>query len=369
MKIIRPTATHGIVNRATNTLFTYQAWPTVAQDENGTLYAVCSGFRIRHVDGYGKTVMYISKNGGKTWTPPIIINDSYIDDRDVGILYLGEGKLLVSWFTRSPEEYRSQKHMDMMSKASPAGQKAIHAMTEAVTMLPEEDRLLGSYVMLSRDYGVTWEEKVSIPITAPHGPTLCKDGSLIYLGTEHRIPEMRIGPSKVQLYRSRDLGKTWTLESTIERPDWLQPGQKLCEPHVLELPDGRLLGAIRLEQPQPFSIVTTVSEDGGKTWGPVTPTGVNGAPPHLMLHSSGALICTFGRRVPPFGEYAIVSHDLGKTWSEEYVIDDNTDNRDLGYGSTLEMADGSLMSVYYQRCPGDDYPSILYTNWQLSPEI
>ena len=84
-----------------------------------------------------------------------------------------------------------------------------------------------------------------------------------------------------------------------------------------------------------------------------------------MLHSSGALICTFGRRVPPFGEYAMVSHDLGKTWSEEYVIDDNTDNRDLGYGSTLEMADGSLMSVYYQRCPGDDYPSILYTNWRL----
>lgn len=365
MRSVRPESTHGIVNRVSNSLFSYQGWPTVAQDEKGTLYAVSSSFRVRHVDGFGKTVMYISRNQGKTWTPPIVINDSYIDDRDVGILYLGEGKLLVSWFTRSPEVYNKPSHHQMISLAPPAGQKIIYAMAEAVTMLPEENRKIGSYVMLSRDYGVTWEEPVRLPVTAPHGPTLCRDGSLIYLGTEHLRPEERTGPNQNKLFRSRDLGKTWEEVSTIKNPQWLQPGERFCEPHVLELSDGRLLGAIRVEGRKPFTMATAFSFDSGKNWTDFVCTDVSGAPPHLLQHSSGAVICTFGRREPPYGEYALVSHDLGNTWEEEYVIDDNTDSRDLGYGSTVELPDGSLMSVYYQRCPGDNYPSILYTKWKL----
>lgn len=365
MKSIRPEATHGIVNRVSNSLFSYQGWPTVAQDEKGTLYAVASGFRVRHVDGFGKTVMYISRNQGKTWTPPIVINDSYIDDRDAGILYLGEGKLLVSWFTRSPEVYNKPKYHEMIAIAPPAGQKIIYAMAEAATMLPEENRQIGSYVMLSRDHGVTWEEPVRLPVTAPHGPTLCKDGSLIYLGTEHLRPEERTGPTQNKLFRSRDEGKTWQEVSTVKNPHWLQPGEVFCEPHVIELSDGRLLGAVRVEGRKPFTIATAFSEDKGETWSEFVCTDVSGAPPHFLQHSSGAVICTFGRREPPYGEYAMISHDLGKTWTEEYVIDDNTDSRDLGYGSTVELPDGSLLTVYYQRCPGDNYPSILYTKWKL----
>ena len=68
MNTIYPEATHGIVNRVQGSVFGYQGWPTVARDENGTLYAVVSGFRVQHVCPFGKTVMYISKNNGKTWT-------------------------------------------------------------------------------------------------------------------------------------------------------------------------------------------------------------------------------------------------------------------------------------------------------------
>ena len=64
MKTIYPKATHGIVNRAQNSIFSYQAWPSIARDENGTLYVVTSGFRVSHVCPFGKTVMYISKNEG-----------------------------------------------------------------------------------------------------------------------------------------------------------------------------------------------------------------------------------------------------------------------------------------------------------------
>ena len=61
MKTFYPEVEHGIVNRATNTLFKYQGWPTVARDENGALYVASSSFRIYHVCPFGKTAMYISK--------------------------------------------------------------------------------------------------------------------------------------------------------------------------------------------------------------------------------------------------------------------------------------------------------------------
>ncbi|MBQ4552035.1 MAG: hypothetical protein IJA59_03715, partial [Clostridia bacterium] len=79
MKTLYPQTEHGVVHRVTGSVFAYQGWGTVARDEEGTLYAVASGFRVSHVCPFGKTCMYISKNDGKTWSPPIVINDTYLD--------------------------------------------------------------------------------------------------------------------------------------------------------------------------------------------------------------------------------------------------------------------------------------------------
>ena len=122
MKTIDPKAIHGIVNRAQNSVFSYQGWPSIARDENGTLYVVASGLRVSHVCPFGKTVMYISKDEGKTWTPPIIINDTYMDDRDAGILYMGNGHLLVSWFTHSASAYTTLWNETIESMTSPISQ-------------------------------------------------------------------------------------------------------------------------------------------------------------------------------------------------------------------------------------------------------
>jgi len=61
----------------------------------------------------------------------------------------------------------------------------------------------------------------------------------------------------------------------------------------------------------------------------------------------------------------MVSRDLGKTW-EEYILDERSDSYDLGYPSTVELGDGSLLTVYYQHFPGDSYCSILSTRWKLA---
>ena len=365
MKTFYPDAERGIVNRATNTLFKYQGWPTVARDENGTLYVASSSFRIYHVCPFGKTAMYVSKNEGKTWTPPIVINDTYLDDRDGGLCYAGNGRLILTWFTLPGMDLRTEYLPYITNMVTPMESAANMGMVDAVEMLSPEELEGGSWLRVSEDYGVTWGEPIRMPISAPHGPNVCRDGSLIYLGLEY-LSRGELPSRCIALYKSFDGGYTWEKWSIIAPPDWLVDDEFLDEPHIMELPDGRLLAAFRIENHKPsFTIAIATSDDGGKTWSDLVCTDVSGSPPHLMIHSSGAIICSFGRRQAPFGERAIVSYDQGKTWSEEYVLDESPSG-DLGYPSTVELSDGSLMTVYYQKYKDDKKCSILYTKWRLN---
>jgi hypothetical protein len=63
----------------------------------------------------------------------------------------------------------------------------------------------------------------------------------------------------------------------------------------------------------------------------------------------------------------MVSYDFGKTWEDDYILHNtkNEDDWDLGYPSTVELDDGSLMTVYYQKYEDDEKCSMLYTKWQL----
>ena len=73
---------------------------------------------------------------------------------------------------------------------------------------------------------------------------------------------------------------------------------------------------------------------------------------------------TYGRRSAPFGIRAVVSYDGCRTFSEELILSEAR-NGDLGYPATTELADGSLVSVYYQPYGDDLRTSILYTKWRI----
>ena len=103
-----PKKTDGIVYRNPDSFFGYCGWPSVCQDENGTLYAAYSGFRGSHICPFGKTCLTRSHDGGKTWTIPAIVNDTWLDDRDAGILSLGGKRLLITWFTNPADTYTGQ---------------------------------------------------------------------------------------------------------------------------------------------------------------------------------------------------------------------------------------------------------------------
>ena len=109
----------------------------------------------------------------------------------------------------------------------------------------------------------------------------------------------------------------------------------------------------------------TVSDDRGHTWSPPEPLNFHGSPPHLLSHSSGALVCTYGCRQGDFGQRAMVSRDGGESWDYDLILRDDGSDGDLGYPSSVELADGSIFTVYYQRERPGAQCALLWTRWAL----
>ena len=103
-------------------------------------------------------------------------------------------------------------------------------------------------------------------MTAPHGPSRLSDGRAVFLGKDMFPRED--GKSHIASYISADGGRTWKKTGDVPLPPDLT-WDHLHEPHVIELPSGRLLGAIRVHCRKVAPVdtcYTTYSDDGGKTW-------------------------------------------------------------------------------------------------------
>ena len=162
--------------------------------------------------------------------------------------------------------------------------------------------------------------------------------------------------------KSDDLGQTWEVLGSIDFPEGYD-ASNVHEAHAVYLPDGGILAALRLED-KGLSTALCYSADGGKTWTKPVHTRWAGSPPHLLRHSSGKIICTYGHRLAPYGECVRISDDNGMTFGEEKYIS-HAPNDDLGYPATAELENGELFSVFYQLAEGDTYPSLMAVRWSL----
>ena len=143
-----------------------------------------------------------------------------------------------------------------------------------------------------------------------------------------------------------------------------------CEPHSIQLPDGKIITHIRVQTggADPiFTLYQSESTDGGKTWTePVALLDRNGgAPAHLIRHSSGVLISTYGYRNAPYGIRAMFSKDDGKTWETGYEVWNEGVNHDLGYPASIELQDGSLLTVFYAKTSEDSPAVIMQQRWRF----
>ena len=355
---------HHIIYSRPQDVMGYFGWPSIARLDDGTLIVGASGFRHRHVCPWGVTTLFVSHDDGETWSDPFIIHDSPLDDRDVGIIHLKNQIVMATWFTLDPRQFRDSFEKWPDGEMKDRMRARLSALTDASVQ-----EHAGSWTRVSFDGGKTWSVPHRAPVSTPHGPILMKNGTLLYFGKQFPT-EMNRPWGEVAAAVSLDYGLTWKEIGTVPLPEGMTV-ENFHEPHVYEAEDGRLVGMIRHQELHGFAdlkIYQTESLDGGKTWSVPVLTEALGAPPHLLMHSDGPLIMTYGCRREPFGPRVMLSRDEGRTWYADLPIRDDAPNTDLGYPATVELGDKSLLTVYYQAINEGENTSLLCSRWRLPEE-
>lgn len=342
----------------------YHGWPTVARLRNGQLWVTWSGGRESHVCPFGQVHAMTSADEGASWTWPRVLLDSATDDRDSGVLESIKGTLLVSSFTSlayQPRLAAGLKAVAGEKNAMPPDQlaqwKAVHARLSDA----EREADLGEWVIRSTDGGKSWSSRIPTVVNSPHGPIQLKDGRLLYAGKQLWTAEKKIGVSE-----SRDDGLTWQWLADIPTRPGDSVQESYHELHAIEAQDGSLIAQIRNHNAaNEGETLQSESRDGGKNWSIPHSIGVWGLPSHLLRLRDGRLVMTYGHRRPPFGNQARVSADHGRTWGEAIALSTDGIGGDLGYPSTVELTDGTLLSVWYEKMKEPSLAVLRQAKWRL----
>ena len=377
-----------VVMQKSDSAHNYFGWPSIAKLKDGTLIAGASGFRIDHVCPFGKAVICFSRDEGKTWSDPVPVIDTPLDDRDAGLLVFGERDVLVTSFNNSIEfqrlwlswrEENLKKMEGETARREAAAQGYVRSYLDYVDVFyPNHDDFYGSTYRVSHDGGETWGALGFAPITCPHGPLLTREGKIIYIGTPMADIKRRAADPRIRSYLLDPDAMTCEPLGIIPSVSDEYGEISLVEPHAIELTNGDILVHIRAErrkcEKEVFTIYQTISTDGGRTFPTPTPISLVdadwldptflGSPPHIIRHSSGKLLCLVGVRDGAVGVRVLVSEDEGASWRVSVMSDGATSN-DIGYPATAELSDGSLYTVWYERPSNDEPATIRGIHWKL----
>jgi sialidase-1 len=319
----------------------YAAFPDVELMPDGELLTVFRRAprraRIGHLDSCSQAILVRSGDGGWTWSAGELVAEGGPDVgvQDPSICRLSDGRLISNffkWQVLRDEPYAADG--------------------------------LGACAVLSEDGGRTWS-KDHIPLGRPAGVGTwvstsdaileLPDGALLAPLYENNLAPGERGGHRSFLRRSTDGGHTWHDWGTIAYDPF--GNLDFEEPALAYLPSGKLLCALREDRRHECAWLTQ-SADGGKTWQIPWRLPLWGHPQHLLALQSGSVLCTYGYRRPPYGVRACLSRDEGQTWdlAHELVIRADGIGVDLGYPSSVQLADGRILTAYYMAEPDASAP-------------
>lgn len=354
MKILCKSEPQIIMNNP-DSLHNYFAWPTVAKLQDGRIAVAASGFRLRHVCPFGKTVVAFSEDNGRTYSRPAPVIDTVLDDRDGGLMSFGENSLVVTSFNNRVSFQRTHAKSDYDTAYLDS------VSTEA------EAAALGSNYRISNDGGRTFGPVMKSPVTSPHGPTPLPDGTALWLGNPFGYNK-DVDTNQIEAHRLYPDGRMEYVGTIPKSP--MEKSVYWCEPHAIALDNGRILCHIRVQiyKENIFTLFQSESHDMGKTWSEPRQLLGNcgGAPGHLLKLNSGALLCVYSYRGEPYGTApfaikAMISTDGGNTWDVDHVLFEGDGSWDMGYPSSVELPNGDVLTVFYAR-PSKEEPAVI---WQI----
>ena len=230
-------------------------------------------------------------------------------------------------------------------------------------------RNVGGFWCWSSNFGLTWQLHHNVRF-APQLQTCSSaiklaSGALLAPCYGH-IEQGLTGVSSNVVYRSDDNGKTWSPPSVMAKG--AATTRDYYEPCVMELADGHLLGMHRVGRCQDGRhglFWRNESHDGGKSWTePVETNITSGACPRLLKLPDGRILLTYGRRYEPYGLYARLSSDGGKSWSGTSWLLRAAPNSNQGYSSSVEIEPGRIFTACYAENE-DGVTGITGTFWSL----
>ncbi|MBS0262713.1 MAG: exo-alpha-sialidase [Planctomycetes bacterium] len=357
----------------------YKPW--VARLSNGDLLLVafCFGGEPSNKLPPGtpyleRAVFWRSTDGGQTWGPRE--ERPELHGREFSLNVLSDGTLLMPC------------HFLANDAANPSG-------------------YTHSKIFRSTDAGKTWTEQRIGPEGFPDKAETMVDWtpveypdperpgrSLVYLGVSMQNGR-ELAPRHVTGWRSRDSGATWDKTLNPDTGGWSDVDGFFSQSVTFRLVSGAWLHTTRVDATGPHwklpdsgKVQNTSgdqddrtmlwrSTDFGRTWkrhGDGGRFGTYGEMyPRFVGLLDGRLLLTFTVRSRPtdghpIGLRAILSRDQGETWDFDHdrlvLSDRNHGVSGGGFGNTIQLPDGTLLSCYSYRGP-DDKTHVEAIRWRL----
>jgi len=299
------------------------AWPNLTRMPDGSTIATIFN-QPCHGRWEGDVEAWVSSDAGQTWQllgiPAPHEPGANRMNVAAGLAHDGSPIVLASgWAPKAP---RDQDHPEGVNtvqfpwvcRSADGGRTWTH--TEAVTMpsdmpplIPFGDIVRGAGQMLAASF-YSWHEKER---------------------------------NTAYLLRSRDDGQSWG-EAVVIGPDDYNETDLLC------LDEERWLAACRTLKDGHLDLFA--SDDAGQTWscrGPLTLPRQH--PAHLLQLADSSILVVYGIRNEGMrGVGARLSRDEGRTWEAPILLVDLENAADVGYPSSVQEADGTVVTAFY--CSG-----------------
>jgi hypothetical protein len=321
----------------------YSTFPSLVRGPEGDL--LCSFRRApreeprTHIHSRSRAMITRSSDDGRAWTdePQPVAPQDELGQQDPQLAALSDGRITAGFFRWQAHSPQEGPHLAGFNAREAKGCLWSNA---------------GVGVTWSEDDGRTWGRLARVP--SPWWPRGGASRAPIVELAGGRLVLPCYGAAETEaksiayLMASDDGGESWELFSVIADGNDAPEPFDCHEPFVIRAGGGKLVCFLRCYGEGGLMRMCT-SDDEGAAWTEPVETSVWGFPQAALEIEDGRIVLAYGYRREPWGVRArILGPDLGGVdETDELVLRDDGDDRDLGYPTIAALADGTVLVAYY----------------------